>query len=100
MEGVRLDGEGGHLFISYFASWGVRVGVELALHPQPSFGRGGGNQLEDHGVADKRLAAPVLADPGKETMLDLVPFACSRRQVADGDRQAGFIRQLLQLPFP
>src|SRR6266516_6302183 len=58
------------------------------------------HQLQDHRVAGQWLAAPVLADPGKETMLDLVPFACSRRHVADGDRQAGFIRQLLQLPFP
>jgi hypothetical protein len=46
----------------------------LALHRQPSFGRGCGNQLEDNGVADKRLAAPVLTDPGEETMLDLVPL--------------------------
>ena len=100
MERVRLDGEGGHLFIRYFASRGVEVRIELALHRQPRFGRGGGNQLEDHRVADERLATPVLADPGEETMFDLVPFAGSRRQVADHDGETRLIGQLLQFPLP
>src|SRR5713226_10361216 len=85
VERVRLDGEGGHLFIRYRASSRIALGNELALHRQPRFGGGGGNQLEDHRVANARLATPVLADPGEETMLDLVPFAGSRRQVADHD---------------
>src|SRR3989442_1876234 len=91
---------GSHVFIRYFASCWVEVGVELALHRQPSFGRGRGNQLEDHSVADKRLAAPVLADPGEETMLDLVPFARAWRQVADRDGESCLIGQLLQFPLP
>ena len=33
-------------------------------------------------------------------MLDLVPFARGRRQVANGNSQAGLIGQLLQLLFP
>jgi len=55
---------------------------------------------EDDGVVGERLAAPVLTDPGKEAMFNLVPFARSRRQVAHGDRQAGLIGELLQFPFP
>src|SRR5215204_637734 len=44
-------------------------------------------------------AAPVHGDVGEEPMLDLVPLAGTRREVADRDRQAGAIGQLLQLPF-
>lgn len=91
---------GSHVFSSYFASCWVEVGVELALHRQPSFGRGCGNQLEDHGVADKRLAAPILTDPGEETLLDLVPCARAWRQVADRDGESHLIDQLLHFPLP
>ncbi len=95
-----MDGEGGHLFIRYFASRGVEVRIELALHRQPRFSRGRGNQLEDHRVADERLATPVLADPGEETMRGVVPFAGSWRQMADHDGETRLISQLLQFPLP
>src|SRR4029453_9754590 len=37
---------------------------------------------------------------GEEAMLDLVPLAGTRREVADRNRQPGATGQLLQLPFP
>src|SRR5205823_12772051 len=43
---------------------------------------------------------PILADPSKEAVFNLVPFARSRRKVADRDRQTRLIGQLLQFPFP
>src|SRR6266487_4492241 len=100
MEGVWPDGEGGHLFIRYLPSSRVAPSVELALHRQSGLCGGRRDQLQDHGVADERLTTPVLADPGEETMLDLVPFARARRQVADRDGQTRLIGQLLQLPLP
>ena len=78
MENVWLNAERSHLCIRHLASSGIARRVELALHGQSSFSRGRGDQLEDDRVADQRLAAPVLADPGKEAMLDLVPFAGAR----------------------
>ncbi len=95
MEGIRSERERGHLFIGDLATRWVAVRVELTLHGQSGFGRGRRNHLQDHGVTDERLAAPILANPGKEAMLDLVPFARARRQVADGDCQPGFIGQWL-----
>ncbi len=74
--------------------------VKATLHRQSGLRCGRRNQLQDHRVALVRLAAPVLADPGKETMLDLVPFAGPWRQVADRDAQTCLIGQLLQFPFP
>ena len=94
------DGKRSHLFIGHLTTRKVAIRVELALHRQARLGRGRSNQFEDHRVARERLAAPVLTDPGKEAMLNLVPFTRSRRQVADRDRQASFIGQLLQFPFP
>src|SRR5258708_17017701 len=100
VEGVWQNGECCHLFIGDLASGAVGIGVELALHCQACLSRSGSDQLQDHRVACERFAAPVLADPGKEAMLNLVPFARSRRQVANRDREVGLIRQLLQFPFP
>ena len=75
MEGIRSHRECGHLFIGDLATRWVAIRVELALHCQSGFGRGRRDQLQDHGVTDERLAAPILADPGKEAMLNLVPGA-------------------------
>src|SRR6266487_1908412 len=100
MKGVCNDEERAHLLIRYLAPRRIAVGVELALDRQPGLRGGRRDQFHDDGVIHQRLATPVLADPGEEAMLNLVPFARSRRQMADGDRQADFIRQVLKLPFP
>src|SRR5713101_7740822 len=78
MKGVWQDGKRRHLFIGHFTTGKVAIGVELALHRQACLGGGRSDQLEDHCVAHERLAAPVLTDPGKEAMLNLVPFTRSR----------------------
>jgi hypothetical protein len=36
----------------------------------------------------------------EKPVLDLVPFACSWRQMGDRNFKAGFVGQLLKLPFP
>src|SRR6266700_4491223 len=80
MESSWQNGKGRHLFIRYLASGGIGIGVELALHRQASLCRGRSDQLHDYRIASERLAAPVLTDPGKEAMLNLVPFARAWRQ--------------------
>lgn len=100
MKGVADKREQGHLFIGNLATRWIGVGVELALHHEASLGRGGGDQGEDHRIAEQWLASPVLANPGKEAVFNLVPFARSWRKVADRDRSTRLIGQLLQFPFP
>jgi hypothetical protein len=51
-------------------------------------------------MTDERLATPVLADKGKQAVLDLVPLAGTRRQMTDRNPQAGFVGRLLQFHFP
>ena len=77
MEGIWHYADRGHLCIGHLTSRGVRMCVELALHRESPLRRGSSNQFQDHCVAGEGFAAPVLADPGEETMLDLVPLARS-----------------------
>src|SRR5258708_38734863 len=100
MKDVWPKRECSHLFIGHLAPGGVGMGIELALHRQTCLSRGRSDQLQDHRIASERLAAPILADPGKEAMLNFIPFARSRRQVAHRDREIRLISQLLQFPFP
>src|ERR1700690_3288499 len=100
MKGVWQNGECRHLGIRHLPTGWVGSGVELALDRESGLGGGRRDQLEDDRVALEGFAAPVLTDPGKQTMLDFVPFAGPRRQMADHDRQARRISELLEFPFP
>ncbi len=100
MESVRHESQGCQSLFGHGETGGVGVSIQLTLHRQPGLGPGRRNQLEDHSVTGQRFATPVLADPGKEAMLDFIPFTRSRWQVADVDRQPRLIGQLLQFPFP
>ena len=77
---MRQNGERRHLVIGYLALGRVRIRVELALDSQASLCGGCRDQLEDHCIAGERLPTPVTADPGKEAMLNLVPFARAWRK--------------------
>src|SRR3984893_12585876 len=79
---------------------GILAGVELAAHGEAGFGGGGRDQLDDDAIADEWFGAPVLADEGKEAVLDFVPLAGAGRQVADHDVDAELVDQLLQFAFP
>jgi hypothetical protein len=79
---------------------GILAGVELAAHGEAGFGGGGRDQLDDDAIADEWFGAPVLADEGKEAVLDFVPLAGAGRQVADHDVDAELVGQLLQFAFP
>src|SRR5260370_37187803 len=101
--GVELgtvEGDGGHVCVRYDNGAGVLAGVEFTAHREAGFGGSGRDQLDDHAIADEWLGAPVLADEGEEAVLDFVPLAGARRQVADHDVEVEFVGQLLQLAFP
>jgi hypothetical protein len=63
-------------------------------------GAGGGDQVDDHRQTRERPPAPIAADIGEQSMLDLVPLARSEWEVADGDRHPDLVGHLLQLPLP
>ena len=76
-------------FLRVSDAGGVGAGVEVGADGEPGRGGGGADQVDDDLVAGQRPAAPVHGDLGEQPVLDLVPLAGARRQVADGDRQAG-----------
>src|ERR1700736_5313014 len=78
----------------------ISVGVDLGMNLEAGFGGGSSDQLNDDLVADERLAAPVLGNEREEAVLDLVPLAGAGRQMADGDGEIEFVRELLQFHLP
>ena len=75
-------------------------GIKLAGDFQTRLGRCCADQINDDLVAHQWFRAPVLGDESEQPMLDLVPFAGSWRQMANRDRQAQFIGEILQFALP
>ena len=85
----------GHLLIRNLDTIWISPLVQLTPDSQASLRPCRGDEADDCCQAHQWSAAPIHADVGKEPMLDLVPFAGSRRKVADGDRLARRIGELL-----
>lgn len=58
------------------------------------------NELQDRFVAPQGFAGPVGTDVIEQPMLNPIPLRRAGWIMCDGNRQAGFIRQLLQFQFP
>ena len=86
MERLRVQSDTIELSLADRAALLIGVAIQVRLDREPGRRAGGGNQLDDHGVADQGLAPPGLADEREEFVLDLVPLARARRKVGDGDR--------------
>ena len=89
-----------HLLVTDLAPGGIFASIEPTGDFQALGGGRSGDQIDDRLIVAQRFPAPVRGDEGKESMLDLVPFAGPRREVTDRDAQIRFIGKLLQLPFP
>ena len=100
MEVVANDVDGVERGVADHQSFGVGVRVDLRANGQASARGGVGDQLHDDLVADERTAAPVHRDEREQAMLDLVPFARARWEVAYPDGQPRFLRQPTQLELP
>ena len=85
----------GHLLIRNFDTLWISPLIQLTPDPQSSLGSCRGDEADDRCQAHQWSAAPIHADVGKEPMLNLVPFAGSGREMADGNRLARSIGELL-----
>ena len=97
MKFITDDIDLSQLLVRDFDSFGVFVGVKLAFDSQACAGSRRSDKVYYHFMADKRFSSPILANIGKEPMLDLVPLAGSRRQMTNRYDKTSFIDQLLQL---
>ena len=100
MKIVALDVDGSHFVIADLNAFLIEIAIEIASNRETVFGRGGADQLDDDLVADQWLAAPVLRDVGKETVLDPIPLAGAGRQMSDRDGKTALIGEPLQLELP
>jgi hypothetical protein len=71
------------LFIAYHDSGFIVAGVQGSFYQQPCFCGRMGDKIDDHLVACQRTAAPVFSDKAKEAMLDFIPFAGARWEMAN-----------------
>ena len=91
MESVRLEIERSQLCIGDFDAGRVRASVQFGANPQACSCRCVGDQtgwpraIDNHFVTHQRPTTPVLGDVTEHPMLDFVPFAGARREVAHMD---------------
>ena len=100
MEFFSFDPKLGHFFICDFNTLLVGFMVQYRLNRQPFGCSGIGNQVDYRVQADERPTSPVLGNVAEHTVLDFVPLARSRGQVADGNGQSRSICQSLQFALP
>src|SRR5207245_2597475 len=78
----------------------VLFGVKAGVDGEPGAGGCRGDQVDNHLEAAQRPSAPVEAHEAEQAMLNFVPLAGSRREVADADREPELVGELLQLDLP
>src|ERR1700694_1967241 len=84
-----LGFKGFDLFVGNLDAGGVDGGVEFGADGESGAGGGRCDGLDDDFVAGQWPTTPVHRDVGEQPVLDLVPLAGPRWQVAHGDMQAG-----------
>jgi|GEM_PF-5413758 len=100
MKRLSLDVQSGQVFVRDFDACRITSAVLDGGDGQSLLGRRMRNQF-NHGLKRReRFAPPIDRNVGKESVLDLIPFASSRRQMADGNAQAALGGKLLQLHLP
>jgi len=81
--------------VADLCSGGVAPWVQFGADFQTGFGGGVCDQLDDDFMAYQGSSPPVLGDVAEHAMLDLVPLAGSRREMAYPNRNAQVHSQVL-----
>src|SRR5499427_7466094 len=100
VEGGSLKPNSRHLARTHLDADRILPRIESRLDTQPRRRAGTTNEADDHLAAQQGLSPPVRSDMAKHTMLDLVPFARARREMAYRYMQPRLIGEPLQLCLP
>src|ERR1035438_6019760 len=100
VERVALEVDPGEFRVADLNALGIVGRVQLTAYAQALGGGRGADQADDGLVADQRSAPPVEGDEAEQAMLDLVPLAGPRRQVANGQAQPAVVGEALQSRLP
>ena len=100
MEGVGTELDKRQLLVGDFLALGVLGDVDLCADFETFFRGCVADQADNDSQAFEWPASPVLGDMAEHAVLDFIPFAGARRQVAHLQREVGFIGKSLQCHFP
>jgi len=100
MELGSFDPQGLHLGIADFDTRGILARVQRSLNTQSLRSRRGANETDNDLPTLQGLPPPISGDVAEHAVLDLVPLAGARGQMADTDAQATLIGEALQCPLP
>ena len=100
MEGIPLDVQLAEVLSRDRLADRVTAPVEPRTNDQATAVRRVGDQVDDGLAGAQRTAAPVDGDEREQPVLDLVPLAGPRWEVADADGDAELVGEPLQLVLP
>ena len=96
----QLEIESGQFGVGNLEAGRIDASIEFGADFQPGLGCGVRDQIDDDLVTHQRSPPPILGDVAEHPMLDLVPFAGSRWEVAHMDGHPQALRQRLQCHLP
>ncbi len=97
MKLVSRDSHRCQLLVRHLDPGLVRMRIKLRLDLQACPGRRVPNQVDHHRSTHQGPTTPILGDMAKHPVLDLVPLARPRWEMADRDAEPDLIGQPLQL---
>ena len=100
MKFLAGDLDSRHLFITHLLLCRIYSFIQCSFDFQSLLGCRRAYEIDDHFSAQQGASPPIVRDLGKETVLDLVPFACAGRKVPEVDFKAGCRGQFLQTFLP
>src|SRR5947209_315641 len=100
MKLAALDSYGSQFLVRDFNPRGIGAAIEVGADAQTGFGRGVGNQVDDHGPTHQGAPTPVPGNVAEHALFDLVPLAGAGREVTDAYPQAGAVGKPLQGHLP
>ena len=96
----QLEIESGQFGVGDFEANRVDAAIEFGADFQSGLRCCIRNQIDDHLVTDQGSSPPILGNVGEHAMLDFVPLAGARWEVAHMDRHPQAHNQLLQCHLP
>src|SRR5579872_2038134 len=88
------------LLIGDVEAQGVRVLIDVGLDLKTVIGACIADEVDNHRAAQQWAPAPVLRDVAEHAVLDFIPLAGTRGEVADRNLQSELVGQLLKAPLP
>ena len=95
-----MERQGGHLRLRYCLTGRVLSLVKFGLDPKAGGRSRTADQVDNGLKCAQWFASPILRDVAEQAVLNLVPLAGPRREMADVDAKTCFVSELLQSMLP